>query len=83
MVKKDLNIGCNLTRGILMTLSNLSFCASLFKKIIILFFFLFLAVLGFHCCTGLSLVTVNWGYPPVAVCRLLSAAGLCYYGAQA
>ena len=49
MVKKDLNIGCNLTRGILMTLSNLSFCASLFKKIIILFFFIF----G---CVGFSLL---------------------------
>ena len=35
--------------------------------------YLFLAVLGLHCCTGFSLVALNWGYSLVAVCRLLIA----------
>ena len=38
-----------------------------------LFFYLFLAVLGLHCCVGFSLVVANWGCTLVVVCRLLIA----------
>ena len=39
----------------------------------LLFIYLFMAVLGLHCCTQLSLVAVNEGYSLVAVCGLLIA----------
>ena len=38
---------------------------------IILFTYLFLAVLGLCCCTGFSLVAASGGYSPVAVPGLL------------
>ena len=38
---------------------------------IILFTYLFLAVLGLCCCTGFSLVVASGGYSPVAVPGLL------------
>ena len=34
-------------------------------------FYYFLAVLGFHCCTGFSLVALSGGYPLVVVLGLL------------
>ena len=36
--------------------------------------YLFLAALGLHCYTQLSLVSKNRGYSVAVVCRLLSAA---------
>ena len=33
----------------------------------LLFICLFLAALGYHCCTGFSLVVLNWGYSPAAM----------------
>ena len=33
--------------------------------------YLFLSVLGLHCCTGFSLVEASGGYSLVVVCRLL------------
>ena len=42
-----------------------------FKK---LFIYLFLAVLGLHCCVGFSLVAVSKGKSLVVVCRLLIVA---------
>ena len=38
------------------------------------FMYLFLAALGLHCYTQLSLVSKNRGYSVAVVCRLLSAA---------
>ena len=38
----------------------------------ILFTYLFMAVLGLHCCAGFSLVVESRGYSIVAVCGLLS-----------
>ena len=35
--------------------------------------YLFLDVLGLHCCTGFSLVAVSKGYTPVVVHGLLTA----------
>ena len=35
--------------------------------------YLFLAVLGFHCCLGFFLVAVSRGNSPVVVCSLLIA----------
>ena len=35
--------------------------------------YLFLAVLGLHCCTGFSLVAESWTHPLVVVYRLLAA----------
>ena len=45
-----------------------SFCFNIFK-----FFICVLAVLGLHCCTGLSLVVASGGCSVVAVCGLLIA----------
>ena len=39
----------------------------------ILCIYLFLAMLGLHCCSGFSLVVASGGYPLVAVLRLLIA----------
>ena len=41
---------------------------------IVLFIYLFSVVLGLHRCAGFSLVSVSWGSPLVAACRLLTAA---------
>ena len=41
------------------------------KFLIILFIYLFLAVLGLCCSTGSSLVEVSGGYSLLEVCRLL------------
>ena len=41
-----------------------------FKKKIVLFIYLFLTVLGLHCCVGFSLVAVSGG------CSLVAARGL-------
>ena len=49
---------------------NLEAKSASFKKITILFIYLFLAVLGLHCCSGFSLVTSR-GYSLVAVHGLL------------
>ena len=38
----------------------------------ILFTYLFMAVLGLHCCAGFSLVVESRGYSLVAVCGLLT-----------
>ena len=44
------------------------------KKKIYLFIYLFLAVLGLHCCAWtFSLVETSWGYSLAVVCRLLIA----------
>ena len=53
-----------------------------FKKKI--FFHLFLAVLGFHCCTGFSVVVETKSYSPVVVCGplLLWALGSRVHGLQ-
>jgi len=50
----------------------------LFWKIIWHFFsffknYLFLAVLGFHCCSGFCLIVARGCYSLIAVCRLLTA----------
>ena len=37
------------------------------------FMYLFVAVLGLHCCTGFSLVVESEGYSLVVACRLLIA----------
>ena len=50
---------------------NLEAKSASFKKIIILFIYLFLAVLGLHCCSGFSLVVTSRGYSLVAVHGLL------------
>ena len=39
-----------------------------------LFIYLFLAVLGLHCCADFSLVAVSRGYSLVEVCGLLTVA---------
>ena len=44
-----------------------------FKKKIVLFIYLFLTVLGLHCCVGFSLVAVSGGYSLVAAHGLLTA----------
>ena len=46
--------------------------------VVLFFFFLilfiyFFAVLDPHCCAGFSLVTVSWGYSPVAIHSLFIA----------
>ena len=48
-----------------------------------LIYYLFLAVLGLCCCTGISLVVVSRGYSPVVVCGLLIAAASLGFRAQA
>ena len=48
-----------------------------FKILVVLknnLIYLFLAVLGFHCCVGFSLVAMSKGYFLVVVCGLLIAA---------
>jgi len=50
----------------LLSLSS-PFFSSLFKK---KFMYLFLVVLGLHCCVGFSLVAASEGYYLVVVCRL-------------
>ena len=50
---------------------GLSDLFSFFK--IILFIYLFLAVLGLHCAWGFSLVAASKGYSLVAVCWVLIA----------
>ena len=40
-------------------------------KLLKKFMYLFLSVLGLHCCTGFSLVEASGGYSLVVVCRLL------------
>ena len=49
-----------------------------------LFIHLFLAVLGFHCCTGFSVVVETKSYSPVVVCGplLLWALGSRVHGLQ-
>ena len=75
--RKDLNIGCNLTRGILMVLSILSFCASLF-------FLIILFILG---CIGPSLLHGLFSgcsdLGPLQLQCVLTAGGLCCHRAQA
>ena len=44
-----------------------------FANLNILFIYLFLAVLGLHCCKGFSLVVASEGYSLAVVCRLLIA----------
>ena len=41
--------------------------------LIILFIYLFLAVLGLHCCTGFSVVAESWNCPLAVVYRVLTA----------
>ena len=38
------------------------------------FIYLFLAVLGLHCCIGLSQVVISKGYSLLAVCALFAVA---------
>ena len=45
----------------------------MFFPLIILLIYLFLAVLGLHCCTGISLLAASGGYSLVAMLRLLIA----------
>ena len=40
--------------------------------LIILFIYLFLAVLGLHCCTGFSVVAESWNCPLAVVYRVLT-----------
>ena len=48
-----------------------------FLKNNFMYYILFLAVLGFHCCTGFSLVAVSGGYSLVEVReRLIAVASL-------
>ena len=42
---------------------------------IILSVYLFMTMLGLHCCTGFSLVAADGGYSAVAACRRLTAMG--------
>ena len=42
-------------------------CSFNFFLMLYLFTYLFLAVLGLHCCTGFSLVVVSGGYSPAGV----------------
>ena len=35
--------------------------------------YLFLALLGLHCCTDFPLAAASWGHCPVAACGLLTA----------
>ena len=59
--------------------TNLAFFLSVFLKIC----YLFLAVLGLHCCAGFSLVAASGGYSPAAVSRLLIAVVFLLRRAQA
>ena len=45
---------------------------------IILFVYLFLAVLGLHCCVGFSLVAARGDYSLVAVCGVLISVVLLF-----
>ena len=45
----------------------------MFFPLIILLIYLFLAVLGLRCCTGISLLAASGGYSLVAMLRLLIA----------
>ena len=49
-------------------LKNMKSSEKLLKKI-----YLFMAVLGLHCCTGFSLVEASMGYPLGVLCWLLIA----------
>ena len=40
-------------------------------NILLFFIYLFLAVLGLHCCTGCSLVVGSGGYALVVMCGIL------------
>ena len=41
--------------------------------VLLLFYYLFLAVLGLHCRSDFSLITAGGGYSPAGVCGLLTA----------
>ena len=45
--------------------------SQLFFFLIVLFIYIFLAVLGLHCCLGFSLLVTSGSYSSVAVCGLL------------
>ena len=57
-------------------LSSSTFFLFFFKGdiVFVIFIYLFLAVLGLHCCAGFSLVVASGGYPLVVAHGLLVAS---------